>query len=176
MLATRIYDMKFLFPFAVFGVLFTSAWLLLEWMAGSKPRAEEGLEEMRIPHCAAAARPATAAQQTRSAVCLKGHPHLGQAVAAKVGKRRQNAQTAAGPCGLSEREGATAFLGLKFSCLLMGVALGGGGLLIFGHELNTLLSVGMVGLGMFFLPDLLLWYMGKQRKQAISWDCPMRST
>lgn len=173
MLATRFLEVSFLFPFAVFGVLFTTAWLVLEWFAGRKPRAEERLAEMRDPgrrRRREAGGRGTA--DTVSRMLEKATPALAKPLQPKSEKEVGQLKQRLAHAGFRSENAATVFLGLKFFCLLLGIVLSGGGLLIFGTDLNTLLRVGFVGLGMFFLPDLLLAWLGKQRKQAIFLGLP----
>jgi tight adherence protein C len=86
----------------------------------------------------------------------------------EAGLLRQRLQHA----GFRSDGAATAFLGLKFFCLLLGALLGGGGLLIFGPNTQTLLRLGIVACSLFFLPDVLLAFLAKQRKQAIFLGLP----
>jgi tight adherence protein C len=60
------------------------------------------------------------------------------------------------------------FLGLKFIGLVAGVIFGGGSMVaIKGMNQNAMIwSMGIAGL-LFYLPDIVVWYMGKNRKQAI---------
>ena len=133
MLATRILDISFLLPFAVFGVLFTTAWLLVEWMTGGKPRAEERLEEMRDP--ARRRRREAGNRGTADAVSRmleKATPTLAKPLQPKSEKEVGMLKQRLAHAGFRSENAATVFLGLKFFCLLLGVVVSGGGLLIFG--------------------------------------------
>src|SRR5436190_11318070 len=49
MLLAQLLTWEGLMPFAVFGAIAAVAWLILDLIASSKPRAEERLEELRNP-------------------------------------------------------------------------------------------------------------------------------
>jgi tight adherence protein C len=70
-------------------------------------------------------------------------------------------------------EGApTAFLGLKFFALIVGLSCGGGGILLWGTDMNAFLRAGLFACGMFFLPDLIVMYIGSRRKEAVFLGLP----
>ena len=173
MFAAFAFDAKFLIPVAIFGVLFSVSWLLLEWLAGDKPRAEERLDEMRDP--ALRRRREAGKGNTSEAVSRmieKATPALAKPLQPKTEKEASRLKQRLTHAGFRSEGAATAYLGLKFSCLLLGGILGGGGLLVFGAGPQTLLRVGMIGCSMFFLPDVLLALLGRHRKQSIFLGLP----
>ena len=159
----------YLLPLAVFGALSAAAWLFLDWLAGAKPRIEERLAEFRDPQLRRKKQETTGAM---SRVLEKATPALAKPLQPKteqeVGRLKQRLAHA----GFRSDGAATAFLGLKFMCLLGGAILGGGGLLVFGSGTQSLLRSGMMACGMFFLPDVLLALMASKRKQAIFLGLP----
>lgn len=173
LLAVHIIDVKFLLPLAVFGVLFTSVWLLLEWITGSKPRVDERLAEMRDP-ALRQRREANARgkSNTVSRVIEMATPALAKPLQPKTEKEAGRLKQRLIHAGFRSQGASTAFLGLKFSSLLLGVILGGGGVLVFGTSTNIMLRAGMIACGFFFLPDLLLAYLGHKRKLSIFLGLP----
>jgi tight adherence protein C len=71
-------------------------------------------------------------------------------------------------------EGAPAiFLGFKFGALMVGLFLGGGTLLLTkGVNQSSLMNTVLIAGGMFYLPDALLWFVTRSRKDAIFLGLP----
>lgn len=162
-----------LVPVAAFGALFAISWIVLEWVSGNKPRVEERLDELRDPQLRA--RRDAAAAGTGTAVTemfKKATPALAKPLQPKdereVGKLKMRLSIA----GFRSDGATTAFLGLKFFSLIVGLSFGGGGLLLYGAGLQTMLRAGLFACGMFFLPDLILAYIGSRRKEAIFLGLP----
>jgi tight adherence protein C len=74
--------------------------------------------------------------------------------------------------GFRREDAATVFLGMKFLCLCIGFCLGGGGLLLFGTGYQSLLRCAGAACLMFFIPDILLYLIGSQRKTNIFLGLP----
>ena len=71
-------------------------------------------------------------------------------------------------------EGApSVFLGLKLVGLIMGVLMGGGSLLLIsGVSQTSVFRAIMFAGGMFYLPDILLWFLARRRKEQIFLGLP----
>jgi tight adherence protein C len=80
------------------------------------------------------------------------------------GKLKERLTTA----GFRGESAGSIFLGLKFAGLLVGLFLGAGTILgLAGVSQKTLLSsIAVAGL-FFYLPDLIVWFVGRKRKEAI---------
>jgi tight adherence protein C len=158
-----------LLPVAAFGALFAVSMLLLEWVVGTKPRAEERLEEIRDPSLrkrrAEGGNTGTTAAVTE--MFKKATPALAKPLQPKDEREAGKLKTKLSVAGFRSEGATTAYLGLKFFALIIGLSFGGGGLLLYGTDLQTMLRAGMFGCGMFFLPDLILAVLGGRRKEAI---------
>jgi tight adherence protein C len=102
----------------------------------------------------------------------KATPALAKPLQPKDERSASKLKTKLSQAGLRSEGAPTAFLGLKFLCLIVGLFVGGGGVAFFGAGLQPLLRAGMFTCGMFFLPDLVLWYLAKRRKEAIFLGLP----
>jgi tight adherence protein C len=162
-------SLSILIPVAAFGGAVAIAWLAMDWMGGGKrSRAEERLDDWRDP----SGRRRREEQsknpgEAMSRVLEKATPALAKPLQPKtekeVGKLKQRLMQA----GFRSQEAPTVFLGLKFLCLMIGLVLGGGGILMFGTKLQTMLNSGALGCLMFFVPDILLYLFASSRKEAI---------
>jgi len=143
------------------------AWLLLDWFSGAKPRTEQRLDEFRDPAARRRRSESGGASETMTRVLERTTPALARPLQPKnereVGRLRERLMHA----GFRTEGAPTMFLGLKFLSLLIGIALGGSGLLVFGLGTNTLLRSIFFACGMFFLPDLVLAWLGKRRKESV---------
>ena len=60
-----------------------------------------------------------------------------------------------------------------FIGLVIGLFLGGGSLLLFtGFSINGLFRAAIFAGGFFYFPDIVLWYLGKRRKDQIFYGLP----
>jgi tight adherence protein C len=166
-------DYSIVVTIAVFGMLFASAWLLLEWLGGDKPRAEERLDEFKDPTLRRKKGDHPRGGSEAMARALeKATPALAKPLQPKTEKEAGKLKERLTHAGFRSENAATAFLGLKFTCLLAGFVFGGGGILFFGPNANTLLRCGLVVCGMFFVPDVLLYLIASNRKQALFLGLP----
>lgn len=162
-----------LIPLIAGGAAIAGAWLLLEWMTGDKGNVDRRLEELRDPTLRRrneeGPRGATEAMKD---VLEKATPTLAKPLQPKteqeVGKLKERLAHA----GFRGESAVTLFLGLKVVALLAGLAIGGGGLLVFGAGMQVMLRSGGIALAFFFLPDLIVGLIGKSRKEAIFLGLP----
>src|SRR5438045_942700 len=122
-----------LVPFAIFGLFAAGAWVLLETLSSSKPRAEERLDELRNPTVRRRNGDESGSPVKKSAtvtkVLSKASPlakPLQPKSAEEVGKLRRRLSEA----GLRSEGTVGIFLGLKFIGLLVGLACSGGTALV----------------------------------------------
>ncbi len=176
MLANSIINYESILPFAIFGLFAAAAWWMLEAFAGGRGRAEERLEDMRNPTRRKRLIDESSSIKESSAVTKlleKASPALSKPLQPQdeesQGKLKQRLT-----CGGFRSESATAiFLCLKFVGLLIGLFLFGGPVLLMsGANQDSLIRVVMVSGLLFFLPDMLLWFLTKRRKDAIFFGLP----
>lgn len=163
-------------PLALFGAVAALAWWVLDRFSAKKPRALERLDELKNPR----KRNSTLLQKDGPAkrndamakVLEKASPlakPLGPKSEAELGRLRARLASA----GFRSDAAGSIFLGLKFLGLLFGLFVGASTFLpLYGVVQKTLLWIGAVAGVMFYLPDLVVWQMGRGRKQAIFLGLP----
>ena len=162
-----------LLPLAAGGAAIAGVWLVLESLAGKKPRLDERLDEFRDPSLRrrkeAGGQGATEAVR---GVLEKATPALAKPLQPQNEKDAGRLKTKLAHAGFRSEGAANAYLGLKVIALMVGCFAGGGGLLFFGLEMQVMLRSAMFACGMFFLPDLLLYLIASKRKEGIFLGLP----
>ncbi|MDA0657759.1 MAG: type II secretion system F family protein [Planctomycetota bacterium] len=166
-------NFEYIVPIAVFGAIAAVAWFVLEQFAGQKPRAEERLAELRDPRRRRKAGETGSARETMASALEKAAPTLSKPLQSKneheIGKLKQKLSAA----GFRSEPAVNMFYSLKVICLMIGVALGGGIMVWMGNfEMQTLLRAGMSTFSWFYVPDVILWFLAKQRKDNIFFGLP----
>lgn len=173
MLFAQVTSFAQFMPFAVFGLVAALAWWLLDFFGSSKPRAEERLDELKNPIARRVEKiPATKKQAAVTKVLAAATPlakPLQPKTEAEVGKLKSRLLEA----GIRGENAVSVFLGTKFAFLVVGLMLGGGTLLLsttIGQQqwFNIVLIAG----GMFYTPDVILWFIARGRKQSIFLGLP----
>jgi len=174
LLGFEFIDFEQLLPLALFIAFAAVAWWVLEFLAARKPRALERLDELKTPRTRRKLEEDSPVKRTDTmARVLEKATPLARPLAprseAELGKLRARL-TAAGFRG--ESAGAT-FLGLKFAGLLVGLFCSAGSILPFlGMTQKSLVGVVAVAALLFYLPDLVVAFMGRGRKQQIFCGLP----
>ena len=166
--AGSLIDFETIVPLAIFGAFATVAWWVLDRVAAGKPRTIERLDELKFPRKRNSAESALKKSDPVTKMLARATPALAKPLQPKneleLGKLRSKLSYA----GFRGEASGSIFLGLKFIGLVAGVIFGGGSMVaIKGMNQNAMIwSMGIAGL-LFYLPDIVVWYMGKNRKQAI---------
>ncbi len=174
MLVASLIDFEDVLPFALFGLFAALSWLVLEMFAGSKSRTEERLEELRNPRAARGAKDASAMKKpdTMTKVLEKASP-LAKPLEPKTELELSRLKTRLAEAGFRGEAAKGIFLAMKFAGLMAGLFLGGSALLALkGATQNSMLSTIAVAGLLFYLPDIVVWFMGRKRKEAIFLGLP----
>ncbi len=166
--------MEHLVPLAVFGMFAALAWWVLDKVASGKPRALERLEVFSAPRRRnptdqlPVKKPETAAR-----VLEKAAPALAKPLAPKseyeLGKLRAKLAAA----GFRGEAASSIFLMLKFLGLIAGLLLGGGiTLLVHGINRNAMVTTVLAAGALFYLPDIVVWFLARRRQQDIFLGLP----
>ena len=168
--AAELFNFKSLLPFAMFGMFAALAWWMLEFLATGKSRASERLDELKNPRARRREADVSALkkQDRMTRVLEKATPALAKPLEPKNDMERGKLKTRLANAGFRGESAPNMFLGLKFAGLLAGLFVGAGTILgIAGISQKTLLSsIAVAGVG-FYLPDLVVWFLGRRRKEAI---------
>ncbi|MCC7086023.1 MAG: type II secretion system F family protein [Pirellulales bacterium] len=173
--AAALISWEKLVPFAVFGLFAVAAFWMLEVVAGRPTRVHERLDELKNP--LARRRDVVAGKgkkgDTMSKVLEKASPVLSKPLQPKSEGETSKLRRKLSQAGFRGDGAATMFLGLKFAGLIAGLFLGGGGTLIaYGAGKNALMYTVCIAAFLFYLPDLVVWFMGRGRKQQIFLGLP----
>jgi tight adherence protein C len=166
--ASGLINYEILTPLSVFGMFAAIAWWVLDKVATGKSRAIERLDELKTPRRRNAGESALKKSDAVTKMLERATPALAKPLQPKneleMGKLRSKLSYA----GFRGETSGSIFLGLKFAGLVAGMFFGGGSMVFFNgmNQKSMMWSVGIAGL-FFYLPDLVVWYMGKNRKQAI---------
>jgi tight adherence protein C len=162
-------------PFAVFGLFAALAWWVMGLVATGKPRTLERLDELKNPR--ARRRDPNAAALTKAdamaKVLEKATPALARPLVPKGEQEQGKLKLKLASAGFRGESAVSIFLGLKFLGLLLGLFLGGGTILgLAGVSRNTLVAAIALGVLFFYLPSIVVWFIGRSRKEGIFLGLP----
>lgn len=171
----ELFNFETFLPLALFGTFAALAWWALELIATGKPRAVERLDELKNPRKRRGEPDRVALKKADAFTKMleRASPALAKPLQPKNEQALGKLKTKLANAGFRSDAAGSVFLGLKFAGLVGGLVLGGGTTLsIKGITQGTLIStIGIAGL-MFYLPDLVVGFIGRRRKQAIFHGLP----
>lgn len=156
-------------PFALFGLVAVLAWWALEFVAAGKTRTAERLDELKHPQKRRdSGESAMKHADAMTKMLEKATPALAKPLQPKSEAELSRLKLRLTNAGFRGENVGSIFLGLKFAGLLAGLCLGGGLITsLRGVNQNSLVwSIGLAG-ALFYLPDMVVGFMGSSRKQAI---------
>jgi len=166
-----------LIQIAIFGGVGIGAWLLLDLLSKSKPRAEARLEEFRDPSRrrgdGSGSRGVTKRADGMARLLERASPRMAKPLQPKsaedVGKLRAKLNYA----GFRSEGAPSIFLGLKTICIVVGFVIGGGTMWFTKGATSeaAMYTVGVAGV-CFYLPDIILWFFRKSRQDNIFFGLP----
>lgn len=160
-------------PFAVFGLFAAIAWFVLDLLASRKSRSEERLDELRDPTIRRREGGRGNATNALTSVLERATPALAKPLTPKSEKEASKLRLRLNHAGFRAESAPTIFLGLKFAGLLLGLFLGGGSILLSsGLNQSGILRLFMFAGGLFYMPDLLVMFIAKGRKEQIFLGMP----
>jgi tight adherence protein C len=159
-----------LVPWALFGAFAALAWWALDHLAAGKPRAMERLDEIKDPNKRRKAQAESALKKTDAMTKMleKASPALAKPLQPKNAAELGKLKTKMANAGFRSEMAGSIFLGMKFIGLIAGLLLGGGTITsLKGVNRDSLIwTVGLAGF-FFYLPDMIIGFIGNSRKQAI---------
>jgi tight adherence protein C len=168
------FDFVYLLPVAAFGAIAAAAWAALEYFAASKPRTDQRLEEMRDPSIRRRKEEDRSKNTGAMAKMLESAtPALAKPLLPKSEKDASKLKLKLAHAGFRSEGAQSIFLGLKIVGLIVGLIIGGGtAVLMSGFTYTALFRLVMIAGGMFYMPDGILWFLAKKRKEAIFFGLP----
>ena len=167
-------DFSTLLPIALFGAFAAGAWWVMDMVSSRKTSAEERLANLKDPQGKRRKSPNESGGSDAIAEMLeKATPVFAKPLQPKSKAEQGRLKERLIHAGFRRESAPTVFLGLKFLLLVIGLVMGGGTLLLVtGLNQQSLLRSGMIAIACFFLPDMLVYYIGKKRKEAIFLSLP----
>ncbi len=172
-----------LMPVLGFFLFGSAAWLLLDLFSSRATTAEQRLDEFKDP----AIRKRKEAEGARRALSTEAAARMWEKVSPTLAKPLQpknegeasKLRLRMAQAGFRSEAAPSLFLSLKFAMLIAGLFIGGGAVLILAHLNGTpllgqknLFKCIMIAGGMFYLPELILTWLTKRRKQQIFLGLP----
>ncbi len=174
MLLAQLNSMHFVM-FGAFGLFAALAFLAFERFTPRKSNAEDRLDE--IANSKARKKPGEASivkkSQTVTDVLAKATPVLAKPLQPKTAKEKGLLASRLKQAGFRNEAAPSIFLGFKFLLLMLGLLFGGGTeILRKGFSQDTLMhTIAIAGI-LFYFPDMVVWFMGRKRKEAIFLGLP----
>ncbi|MCS7306142.1 MAG: type II secretion system F family protein [Thermoguttaceae bacterium] len=159
-----------LLPVALFGLFTVGAWWLLEQLAGGRTRTLERLQEIKTPR-----KPSSQNLLKEDPVrkVLEKTAVLAKPLEPKTQEELTRLKAKLSYAGFRGEHASRIFLAFKFAGLLVGLLLGGGvSLFSYGLQQKGLITTIAIAGGLFYLPDLAVWYLARRRQQEIFLGLP----
>lgn len=163
------FDPIYLIGLAAFGAIAVGVWVVLDWVYNRRTRTDERLEELGQNRRRDQFQPNKYARKNAVTEILgKASPSLAKSLQPKTEKEAGKLKQRLSHGGFRSAEAPTIFLALKIIGVIGGGILGGGIFLFFyGFTFTTLVRTLIFAGISFYLPDIVLWWIAKKRKEAI---------
>ncbi len=172
MLLAQLFRTEDLVPFAVFGMFAALAWWAMETIA-ARSRTLERLQELNGPRKRNPSERPSKKTDRVTRVLEKASPALAKPLEPKSELERNNLRIRLANAGFRSDSAPSIFLGLKFVSLLIGLAIGGGKLLLSqDYSQRNLVVVAVIIAFFLYLPELVVWFRKKQRQDQIFLGLP----
>jgi tight adherence protein C len=165
---------EYALPFALFGTFAAGSWLLLDYMATGRTRTDERLDEIRDPSLRRRNEQAAAVKKQNTMTSMLAKASVASKPLQPKNEYEANKLKARlSAAGFRSEHAPGVFLGLKFLGLLIGFAVSGGTMLIMKGMTQKTLLYTLAGAGTcFYLPDIVVWWIGRKRKEGIFLGLP----
>ena len=172
-----------LLPILAFILFGSAAWLVMDLFASRASTAEQRLDEFKDPNLRrrkeAEGSRRGLSTETVARVWEMASPALAKPLQPKNENEVGKLKTKMAQAGFRSEAASSLFLSLKFAMLIVGLFLGGGVMVLMAHLNGTpllgqknLLKCILVAGGMFYLPEAVLWWLTKRRKEQIFLGLP----
>lgn len=157
---------------SVFGLITALVYAIISMLSPEQSRAEDRLEGIRDP-----LRKGGDKDKSKGGAMARMLEKASPALAKPLQPANENdankLKDKLSHAGFRSEGAPTAFLGMKFASLMVGLVASGGTFFLLGqYDLVGMLKAVLILAFMFYLPDVGLWYLGKTRKQQIFLGLP----
>ncbi len=168
--------MEQIVPIAVFGAFTIGCWAVLNMFAVEKPRAVERLEEFKNPTRRKRKEDDDSAmkkQDAMSRMLAMASPTLAAPLQPKNEKDAGKLKQKLNEAGFRSEAAPSMFLSIKVGLLLVGLFFSGAGVALFAEmtQKNIMIAVAVAGV-MFYIPEIVLHFIGSARKEQIFLGLP----
>jgi tight adherence protein C len=164
-----------LIPFAIFGLFALGAWMILEMLGGRKQRADERLDEIRNPQIRRRNEdgPSPVKKSAAMTRMLSKASPMAKPLQPKSVEEAGKLKSRLSQAGFRSEAVVGIFLGLKFILLVVGLTVSGAStLLTSSYTQSALIYSVLVTAAMFYLPDVVVWFIARRRKESIFLGLP----
>jgi tight adherence protein C len=170
-------DNPWVIQLAVFGLIAALAWLAVDWVGGGRSRAEQRLDDFKDPLSRRRREEAAASgikkNDAMSRMLEASAPALAKPLQPKTEKDMGKLKLKLSHAGFRSEAAPQIFLGIKFIMLVIGLLFGGSAIVILlGLNQGSLFRLVIFAGSMFYLPDGVLFWLGKKRKESIFLGLP----
>jgi tight adherence protein C len=161
---------------AVFGVIAVVVWMIVDYFGKGRSRSEERLEDYTDPQARRRREEGVAGGKKKNeamALLEKSAPALARPLQPKTEKDMGKLKMKLAHAGFRSEAAPQIFLGMKFVMLVLGVVIGGGTTVaLLGLNKTSIFRVVMIAGTMFYLPNMIVWWLAKKRKESIFLGLP----
>ncbi len=175
MLLLAMFSLAKLIPLAVFGMFAAGAWLLLEALGGRNSRPQERLDELKNPQIRRRGAEDNSPVKKSAAMTrmLARTTSMARPLQPKSDEEVGRLKQRLGEAGFRSETVTSIFLAMKFIGLIVGLTISGAATLVTSSfSQSALIYSVLTSAAMFYLPDAIVWFLGKQRKDAIFFGLP----
>lgn len=158
---------------AVFGLIAAIAWLAIDFLSGNSTRAEQRLEDFRDPMGRKKREDGVRKGDNLSKMLEAASPALAKPLQPKTEAEVNKLKMKLSYAGFRSEGAPMVFQALKFLGLMIGLFVGGGAsILAYGVTQGALVRIVAIAGVLFYLPELVVMYMAKKRKESIFLGLP----
>ena len=164
-------------PLAVFGMFAAGAWWLLEYLSRDRSRAVERLDEIRDPSLRRRktedATKLVKKQDAMTRVLERATPALAKPLQPKNELEASKLKAKLSAAGFRGEAASSIFLGMKFAGLMAGLFFSGITIAAISNfnQQSIMYAIALAG-GLFYLPEIGLFFLGKRRREAVFLGLP----
>jgi tight adherence protein C len=170
MIFSALLKHEIVIPIAVFGMAAAVTFWLLEKLAKERPRALDRLDELKNPRARRKRVEMSALKRSDKMTKMleRATPALAKPLKPRNEAELGRLKTRLANAGFRGEAVESIFLGLKFIGLLAGLFFGGTFFIaLAGFHQRPMMYTVMAGGFLFYLPDIVVWFISKKRKQEI---------
>ena len=167
------FDYLFLIPVAVFAAIATGTWFLSEMFLNNRTRADVRLDQLRTGRTSGDSKATQKAHAGIAKLLHRASPTLSKPFQPKSEKDTSVIRQRLVHAGFRHESAMPLYLAVKTLSLIIGFAIGGGAVLLSqGFTIKSMMRTAFIGFGAFFLPDIILAFLGKKRREKIFLGLP----